>query len=83
MDNISVNDELVKTLIEERNKLYPNGCPIPSRGCGKTYLYLSHFLRYYAYNLVCKIYKDMSVKMTLEEAYKNIDNFVIRLMSDL
>lgn len=39
------NKELIKTLYAERKRLYPNGCPFAPRGCGKTFLYLMHFLR--------------------------------------
>lgn len=77
-----MNEELIKTLKEERRKLYPNGCHIQPRGCAKTYLYLSHFLRYTAYDFVCDIYKHMTTEVTLETAHKDINDYVVNLMLD-
>lgn len=77
-----MNEELIKTLKEERSRLYLNGCPIQPRGCAKTYLYLSHFLRYTAYDFVCDIYKYMTTEVTLETAHKDINDYVVGLMPD-
>lgn len=78
-----MNKKLIKTLKKERKKLYPYGCPIQPRGYGKTYLYLSHFLRYIAYDLVCEGYKQITEEITLEEAHKDINDFVTGIMSEL
>lgn len=77
-----MNDELIKQLYEERKKIYPYGCPIQPRGNGKTFLYLSHFLRYTAYDLICGIYKHINREMTLEQAHKDIDDYVVAQMPD-
>lgn len=75
-----MNKELIQQLKDECNKLYPNGCPIQPRGCAKTYLYLSHFLRYYAYQLYCQLYEYCNYEVTLESAHKDIDEFVVAQM---
>lgn len=75
-----MNDELIKKLKRERTELYPNGVPIQPRGCSKTYLYLSHFLRWYAYDYMCSIYEVINRKYTIEEAHKDIDEFVVEQM---
>lgn len=75
-----MNKELIKQLKEERVKLYPNGCPTQPRGSGKTYLYLSHFLRYNAYDLYCQIYECCNYKITLESAHKDINEFIVAQM---
>lgn len=77
-----MNEELIKTLKEERSKLYPNGCPIQPRGCAKTYLYLSHFLRYTAYDYVCSVYEHVNTQMTIEEARKDMNDYIVGLMPD-
>jgi len=71
-----MNKELIKTLKEHRRKLYPNGLPIQPRGCGKTNLFLAHFLRYIAYDFVCDTYKDMDREVSLEEAYRDMNEFI-------
>ena len=76
-----MNKELIKILKEHRRKLYPNGCPVPARGCGKTNLFLAHFLRYTAYDFVCNIYKDMDRKVSLEEAYRDMGEFIEKMMN--
>lgn len=71
-----MNKELIKTLYAERKRLYPNGCPVAPRGCGKTLLYMSHFLTYTAYDYVCGIYKHMDREVSLEEAHNNIKDYI-------
>lgn len=75
-----MNSELIKQLKEECNKLYPNGCPTHPRQYGKTYLHLSHFLRWYAYQLYCQVYEHCNYEVTLEMAHKDINNFVVAQM---
>ena len=70
------NKKLIKRLKEERRKLYPHGLPIQPRGCGKTNLFLAHFLRYIAYDFVCGIYKDINREVSLEEAYRDMNEFI-------
>lgn len=77
-----MNEELIKTLKEERSKLYPHGCPVQPRGCAKTYLYLSHFLRYTAYDYVCSVYEHINTQMTIEEARKDMNDYIVGLMPD-
>lgn len=74
-----MNEELIKTLYAERKRLYPNGCPIAPRGCGKTFLYMSHFLMYTAYDFMCDIYKCMGRKVTLEEAHNDMEYYVNKM----
>lgn len=50
------------------------------RECTKTYLYLSHFLRYTACDFVCDIYKHMTTEVTLESAHKDINDYIVGLM---
>jgi hypothetical protein len=75
-----MNQELINTLKEECNKLYPRGCPIQPRGNSKTYLHLSHFLRWYAYQLYCQVYEHCNYEITLEMAHQDIEDFVIAQM---
>ena len=75
-----MNDELVRQLKDECSNLYPNGCPVQPRGCGKTYLYLSHFLRWYAYKLYCQLYECCNYEVTLESAHKDINDFIVAQM---
>lgn len=70
------NRKLIRTLKKERRKLYPHGLPIQPRGCGKTYLYMSHFLLYTSYDFVCDIYKRMDREVTLEEAHNDMKNYI-------
>lgn len=77
-----MNDELISKLKNERNKLYPNGCLIQGRRCGKTYLYLSHFLRWNAYELYMQVYKVANYKVSLEQAHKEINGFVVAQMPE-
>lgn len=78
-----MNEKLIKTLKEERNRLYPGELMIMPRGFGKTYLMLAHNLRYAAYEHVCSIYKQLDYEVTLEQAHKDIDEFVTSVMSEL
>ena len=70
------NRKLIRTLKKERRKLYPHGCPIQPRGCWKTYLYMSHFLLYTAYDYVCNIYKHTDREVSLEEAHNDMKDFI-------
>lgn len=70
------NRKLIRTLKEERRKLYPHGLPIRPRGCGKINLYLAHFLRYIAYDFVCDTYKKMNKEVSLEEAHEDMSSFI-------
>ena len=78
-----MNEKLIKTLKEERNRLYPDKIVIMSRGFGKTYMMLSRMLRYAAYEHVCCIYEQLDYEVTLEQAHKDIDRFVTSIMSEL
>ena len=77
-----MNDELIKQLQEERSYLFPNGCPIQPRGCGKTYLYLYLFLKYSAYDIVCERYWDTDVKIDLETAHHDMNTFIADLVPE-
>ena len=70
------NKELIKTLYAERKRLYPNGCPFAPRGCGKTFLYMSHFLLYTSYDFVIDIYKRMDREVILEEAHNDMKDYI-------
>lgn len=78
-----MNEKLIKTLKEERNKLYPGKLTVMSRGCGKTYMIFNRILRYAAYEHVCSIYKQLDYEITLEQAHKDMDEFVASIMSEL
>lgn len=78
-----MNEKLINTLKEERNKLYPDKLVVMSRGFGKTYMMLNRMLRYAAYEHVCSIYKQLDYEVTLEQAHKDMDEFVINIMSEL
>lgn len=73
-----MNEELIKTLYEERNKLYPYGCPIRPRGCGKTLTYMYYFLAYISYDVVCNKYrcKCINRKISLEEAHRDMRDYI-------
>lgn len=71
-----MNKELIKALYAERKRLYPNGCPIAPRGCGKTMLYTLHTLIYMAYDYVCATYKYMDRKVSLEESHNDIRKYI-------
>ena len=73
------NKELIKTLYAERKRLYPNGCPFAPRGCGKTFLYMSHFLLYTSYDFVIDIYKCMDREVTLEEAHNDMKDYINKM----
>lgn len=75
------NKWLIKTLKKERRKLYPYGLPVQPRGCGKPTLYLAHFLRYIAYDFVCNTYKKMDKRVSLEEAHKDMEDFINEMWS--
>lgn len=75
-----MNDELIKILMDERDKLYPNGCLIQPRGCGKTNLYLSHFLRWKSYDVCCEFYKTCEVEIPISQAHEDINDFVVGIM---
>lgn len=77
-----MNEILITQLMEERHRIFPNGCPMQPRGCAKTYTYLALFLRWNAYDFMCQIYKHVKVNITLEEAHRDIDNYVVRFMPD-
>lgn len=77
-----MNENLIKQLMNERNGMFPYGCLIPPRGCSKTYTYLALFLRWNAYDFMCQIYKHVNGEVTLEEAHRDIDNYVVGLMPD-
>lgn len=77
-----MNEELIKQLMNERDEMFPYGCPIQPRGCSKTYTYLALFLRWNAYNFMCQIYKHVNGEITLEDAHKDIDDYVVGLMPD-
>lgn len=75
-----MNEKLIEQLINERDNLFPNGCPIQSRGCSKTFMYLALFLRWNAYEIMCQVYKNVNREITLEEAHRDIDSYVVGLM---
>lgn len=70
------NRKLIKTLEEERRKLYPYGLPIQPRSCSKTYLYFAHFIRYIAFDVVIDEYKKTDREVSLEEAYEDMNSFI-------
>ena len=78
-----MNEKLIKILKEERNRLYPSKLIVMPRGFGKTYMMLNRMLRYAAYEHVCSIYKQLDYEVTLEQAHKDIDEFVTSVMSEL
>lgn len=78
-----MNEKLIKTLKEERNRLYPSKLMVMSRGCGKTYMMLNRMLRYASYEHVCRIYEQLDYEVTLEQAHKDMDEFVTSIMSEL
>ena len=78
-----MNETLIKTLKEERNILYPGKLMVIPRGFGKTYMMLIRMLRYAAYEHVCSIYKQLDYEVTLEQAHKDMDEFVLSVMSEL
>lgn len=77
-----MNEKLIKQLIDERNRLYPHGLAIYPRGCSKTYTYLALFLKWNAYDFMCQIYKHINREITLEEAHKDIANYIIGMIRD-
>ena len=54
-----------------------------ARGFGKTYMMLNRMLRYAAYEHVCSIYKQLDYEVALEQAHKDMDEFVASVMSEL
>lgn len=78
-----MNEKLINTLKEERNKLYPDKLVVMPRGFGKTYMMFNRMLRYAAYEHVCSIYKQLDYEVTLEKAHKDMDEFVASIMSEL
>ena len=78
-----MNEKLIKDLKEERDRLYHDKILIMSRGFGKTYMMLNRMLRYAAYEHVCRIYKQLDYEVTLEQAHKDMDEFVTSIMSEL
>lgn len=70
------NRKLIRTLKKERRKLYPYGLPIQPRGCSKSSLYLAHTLRYIAYDVAFDTYKNMDREVSLEEAHKDMNDFM-------
>jgi len=77
-----MNDYLIRQLKEERDQLYPNGFPIQPRGCSKTYLYLSHWLRWNAYELYCQMLECLNYEDDIDSAHKWINDFVVAQMPD-
>ncbi len=77
-----MNEELIKQLKEERSRLYPYGLPVHPRGCSKTYLYLSHFLRWSAYDLCCQMLQHTALPMNMDYAHKWINEFVAEQMPE-
>ena len=78
-----MNEKLIKALKEERDSLYPDKLMVIARGFGKTYMMLNRMLRYVAYEHVCSIYKQLDYEVTLEQAHKDMDEFVTSIMSEL
>lgn len=78
-----MNKELIKTLYAERKRLYPNGCPVAPRGCGKIFVYLSHYLTYIAYDFVCDIYKHLDEDVSLEEAHDDMKNYINEIWEEV
>lgn len=78
-----MNEKLIETLKEERNRLYPAKLVLMTRGFGKNYMMLNRMLRYFAYEHVCSIYKQLDYEITLEQAHKDMDEFVVSVMSEL
>lgn len=70
----------VETLRQEQKLLYPHGYPIQPRGCGKTLLYFSHFLRWNAYETFIPIYANDGHGYSLEQAHRDIDEYVRQIM---
>ena len=78
-----MNEKLIKTLKEERSRLYPSKLMVMPRGFGKTYMMLNRMLRYAAYEHVCSIYKQLDYEVTLKQAHKDMNEFVVSVMSEL
>lgn len=70
-----MNNELINELKAERESLYPHGCPTRARGCGKVNLYITQYLRYMAYDVVCDIYEKIDRKVSLENAHDDMNYF--------
>ena len=78
-----MNEKLITALKKERNRLYPCKLMVMPRAFGKTYMMLNRMFRYAAYEHVCSIYKQLNYEITLEQAHKDIDEFVVSVMSEL
>lgn len=78
-----MNEKLITALKKERNRLYPCKLMVMPRAFGKTYMMLNRMFRYAAYEHVCSIYKQLNYEVTLEQAHKDIDEFVVSIMSEL
>ena len=78
-----MNEKLITALKKERNRLYPCKLMVMPRAFGKTYMMLNRMLRYAAYEHVCSIYKQLDYEVTLEQAHKDMDEFVASVMSEL
>lgn len=78
-----MSEKLIKTLKEERSRLYPSKLVLMTRGFGKTYMMLNRMLRYVAYEHVCSVYRHLYYDVTLEQAHKDIDEFVEGVMSEI
>ena len=78
-----MNEKLITALKEEKNRLYPGKLMVMPRGFGKTYMMLNRMLRYVSYEHVCSIYKHLDYEVTLEQAHKDMDEFVASVMSEL
>ena len=77
------NRKLIRILKKERRKLYPHGIPIQPRGCSKTYTYLAHALRYIAYDVVISDYRNVDKEVSLEEAHKDMNEFVADMWKEV
>lgn len=71
----------VEILRQEQKTMYPHGCPIQPRGCSKTFLYLSHFIRWSAYENFIPIYAKDGFGYSLEQAHRDINEYVEQVMS--
>ena len=77
-----MNEELIKTLMDERDELYPNGCPMQPRGWGKTNLYFMHLLKFSVYEMYCNIYKNSKNVVSLEKAHEDINKFIAEFIDN-
>jgi hypothetical protein len=74
-----MNDELIKRLREERDRLYPGGWDsnrVVPRGCGKTKTVFIAYLRHEAYEQLFKLLEELPGITSYDEAQKWICEFV-------